>query len=32
MLKHKAFALFLLGLAFAQQEYQIEVHLDGGCK
>jgi hypothetical protein len=28
MLKHTAFALFLLGLAFAQQKYQIEVHLD----
>ena len=28
MLKHTAFALFLLGLAFAQQEYSIEVHLD----
>ena len=28
MLKQTAFALFLLGLAFAQQEYQIEVHLD----
>ena len=28
MLKHTAFALFLLGLAFAQKEYQIEVHLD----
>jgi len=28
MLKHKAFTLFLLGLALAQQQYQIEVHLD----
>ena len=28
MLKHTAFALFLLGLAFAQKEYPIEVHLD----
>ena len=28
MLKHTAFALFLLGLAFAQREYSIEVHLD----
>lgn len=28
MLKHTAFALFLLGLAFAQQKYKIEVHLD----
>src|SRR5882762_6354579 len=28
MLKHTAFALFLLGLAFAQKEYQIKVHLD----
>ncbi len=28
MLKHTACALFLLGLAFAQKEYQIEVHLD----
>lgn len=28
MLKHTAFALFLLGLAFAQQKYSIEVHLD----
>jgi len=28
MLKHMASALFLLGLAFAQQEYSIEVHLD----
>jgi hypothetical protein len=28
MLKHTAFALFLLRLAFAQQEYSIEVHLD----
>ena len=28
MLKHTAFALFLLGLAFAQHAYQIEVHLD----
>ena len=28
MLKHTALALFLLGLAFAQKEYQIEVHLD----
>jgi hypothetical protein len=27
MLKQTAFALFLLGLAFAQQEYSIEVHL-----
>jgi len=28
MLKHTAFALFLLGLAFAQKKYAIEVHLD----
>jgi hypothetical protein len=28
MLKHTAFALFLLGVALAQQEYSIEVHLD----
>ena len=28
MLKHTAFALFLLGLVLAQQEYSIEVHLD----
>ena len=28
MLKQTAFALLLLGLAFAQKEYQIEVHLD----
>ena len=28
MLKHTAFALFLLGLAFAQHAYQIAVHLD----
>lgn len=28
MLKQMASALFLLGLAFAQQEYPIEVHLD----
>jgi hypothetical protein len=28
MLKRTAFALFLLRLAFAQQEYPIEVHLD----
>ena len=28
MLKHTAFALFLLGLACAQREYSIEVHLD----
>jgi hypothetical protein len=28
MLKHTAFALFLLGLAFGQQQYAIEVHLD----
>jgi hypothetical protein len=27
MLKHTAFALFLLGLAFAQ-EYRVEIHLD----
>ena len=28
MLKHTAFVLFLLGLAWAQREYSIEVHLD----
>jgi hypothetical protein len=28
MLKHTAFALFMLGLALAQQEYTIELHLD----
>lgn len=28
MLKHTALALFLLGLAFAQQEYSVEDHLD----
>jgi hypothetical protein len=28
MLKHTAIALLLLGLAFAQREYPIEVHLD----
>ena len=28
MLKHMASALLLLGLAFAQQKYSIEAHLD----